>query len=280
MTTPPVIRPLTLPEVGLLLEWARQEGWNPGLEDAAVFHAADPEGFIGCFLEDTMVAAISAVRYGDSFGFIGLYICRPDYRGKGLGKLVWESGMHQLEGRIVGLDGVPEQQPYYRRMDFAESYKTIRWSGRVGDIEPAHEECHTISDEMLAEVLAYDRQKFPAGRDQFIRAWLQPARLGIVVLHQTEIAGYAVLRRCHDGYKIGPLFADGLPEAKQLLAACASQVPDALFHLDVPETQEAFSQLLRESGMASGFVTARMYKNGSPAVYRHGIFAITTLELG
>ena len=29
------IRTMTLPEIGLALEWAAAEGWNPGLADAA-----------------------------------------------------------------------------------------------------------------------------------------------------------------------------------------------------------------------------------------------------
>jgi hypothetical protein len=40
------IRPMTRDELDLAVEWAAQEGWNPGLADAECFHAADPEGFL------------------------------------------------------------------------------------------------------------------------------------------------------------------------------------------------------------------------------------------
>ncbi len=30
----------------MALDWARLEGWNPGLEDAAAFYAADSQGFL------------------------------------------------------------------------------------------------------------------------------------------------------------------------------------------------------------------------------------------
>ena len=76
----PFIRTLTLAETGELVDWAAGEGWNPGRDDAPAFHAADPGGFIGAFVDGAMVAGISAVAYGDDFGFIGLYICRPDCR--------------------------------------------------------------------------------------------------------------------------------------------------------------------------------------------------------
>ena len=38
-------RTATLADVQNMLDWATSEGWNPGLEDAAAFYAADPEGF-------------------------------------------------------------------------------------------------------------------------------------------------------------------------------------------------------------------------------------------
>ena len=102
------IRRLDLAEIGTLLDWAAAEGWNPGLNDAVPFQAADPDGFFGAFVDGTMVAGIAAVAYDETFGFIGLYICHPDWRGQGHGKAVWDAGMAYLGTRTIGLDGVPE----------------------------------------------------------------------------------------------------------------------------------------------------------------------------
>ena len=71
------IRVMTRPEVDLAVDWAAAEGWNPGLADAECFYAADPDGFLIGLLGDEPVATISAVKYGKSFGFIGLYIVKP-----------------------------------------------------------------------------------------------------------------------------------------------------------------------------------------------------------
>ena len=38
-----VIRPASRRELDFALEWAAQEGWNPGRSDAECFYAADPE---------------------------------------------------------------------------------------------------------------------------------------------------------------------------------------------------------------------------------------------
>ena len=81
-----LIRALTRDEMSLAIEWAALEGWNPGLHDAACFHAADPDGFLVGELAGEPVGCISAVKYGSEFGFIGLYIVRPEFRGRG-----WDS---------------------------------------------------------------------------------------------------------------------------------------------------------------------------------------------
>ena len=39
-------RTMSPDEVALAVEWAAQEGWNPGLHDDFSFHAADPGGFL------------------------------------------------------------------------------------------------------------------------------------------------------------------------------------------------------------------------------------------
>ncbi len=110
MTERPEIRTASAEEFATAVDWAAAEGWNPGLDDLAASHAADPGGFLMGFDGDEPVSSISVVRYGDDFGFLGFYIVRPDWRGRGIGLDIWNAGMARLEGRTVGLDGVVAQQ--------------------------------------------------------------------------------------------------------------------------------------------------------------------------
>ena len=75
------IRTLGASELALAIEWAAAEGSKPqGLHDAACFHAADHDGFLVGSLDETPVATISVVKYGATFGFLGLYIVRKEFR--------------------------------------------------------------------------------------------------------------------------------------------------------------------------------------------------------
>lgn len=70
---------MTRKEVDIAIDWAASEGWNPGLHDADCFYAADPNGFLTGRLGNEIIATISAVKYGDSFGFLGFYMVKPAY---------------------------------------------------------------------------------------------------------------------------------------------------------------------------------------------------------
>jgi hypothetical protein len=87
------VRTMRRDEVQLAIDWAAQEGWNPGLHDAQCFHAADPEGFLIAEADGEPVGCISAVSYAGRFGFIGLYIVVPARRGQGMGLRLWNAGM-------------------------------------------------------------------------------------------------------------------------------------------------------------------------------------------
>ncbi|MHB9403635.1 GNAT family N-acetyltransferase [Mesorhizobium sp. RSR380A] len=119
----PTVRALSPPELAVLIDWAAAEGWNPGLDDAAAFRPTDPEGFIGAFVDNEMTAAISAVAYGGNFGFIGLYICRPDMRGKGHGKAVWNAGMARLAAERSASTGSPRSWRIIAARDSARRTK-------------------------------------------------------------------------------------------------------------------------------------------------------------
>ena len=105
-----IVRTMSADDVALAVEWAAAEGWNPGLHDAECFRAGDPDGFFIGEWRGEPVACISAIAYGEHFGFIGLYIVKPAFRGKGFGMRVWQHGMDYLGKRNVGLDGVVAQQ--------------------------------------------------------------------------------------------------------------------------------------------------------------------------
>lgn len=273
-----LIRTLEMAEVEQLIDWAAAEGWNPGLDDAATFRAADPEGFIGAFVGGEMVAGISAVAYGATYGFIGLYISREGRRGQGHGKAVWDAGLARLAGRTIGLDGVDEQFENYRRKGFAPAYRTIRFGGVFAGRLADRRELTDVTPELLPKVMAFDRRGFPEARKAFLGRWLMPPHQACVATSADAVTGYGVMRRCRLGWKIGPLMAADDATAATLLQRLASSVEGEIY-IDVPAARDRFIDLLTASGLRPGFETTRMYL-GNPLPLKPELFGVTTLELG
>jgi GNAT superfamily N-acetyltransferase len=277
------IRTMHRHEVAMAIEWAAREGWNPGLHDAACFHAADPDGFLVAECAGEPVGCISAVSYAGRFGFIGLYIVLPAWRGRGIGLRLWTAGMKRLSDQLVGLDGVPAQQDNYRKSGFALAWNNVRFAGTagaatagtVGPIVP-------LASVDFAALCADDRRVFPAPRDAFLRCWTaMPDATGLAWLADGKPAGWGLIRRCREGHKIGPLVADTPEAANSLYAALCASVPAGdTVYLDVPLPNAAAVALARAHGLRSVFETARMYAGPAPACELQRVYGITSFELG
>lgn len=268
-------------ELTLAIEWAAQEGWNPGVSDAECFHVTDPEGFLIALHDAEAVASISVVRYGSDFGFLGFYIVRPDMRGQGYGYRLWQAGMARLNGRTIGLDGVIAQQEKYRRSGFSLAHRNIRYGGRPCIDARRDDRLVAVEGDILDAVLTYDQAFFPASRQTFIKCWLTRRRhraLGLV--ESGSLRGYGVIRPCRTGFKIGPLFAENEGGADCLFKSLAAHAGGEPVFLDVPEPNAASQALAIRYGLSAVFETARMYRGPNPELPLSRIFGVTTFELG
>jgi ribosomal protein S18 acetylase RimI-like enzyme len=228
-------------------------------------------------------AAISVVAYDTAFAFLGLYLVRPEYRGRGFGIALWHEALKRRPSKLVGLDGVVAQQANYARSGFRLAYRNIRFGGpapsvgsgaRVVDLKPAR----TLPFDLLA---AYDRRCFPAPRAAFLSLWLSPlAGAAIAAEHDGAILGFGAIRACQKGYKIGPLFADDEATADAIFLALAARAGGETLFLDVPEPNTKAIRLAERYGMRPVFETARMYTGAAPAIDLARVFGVTTFELG
>lgn len=268
-------------ELSTAINWARDEGWNSGIHDAAAFYQADTTGFLAGKYNDQIIATISAVKYGSDFGFIGLYIVKDTFRGKGFGFKLWEAAIASLSGRNIGLDGVLAQQDNYKKSGFKLAHRNIRFAGKsVKSTLPTR----AIAAEHIAfkDIEAYDSQFFPAERSAFLKHWIAPENSQtLAIVENSRILGYGSIRACDRGFKIGPLNAESSDIATELFLALTATIPEeSEIFLDVPEPNKAAIALAQKFGMTPVFETARMYTKNFANLPLDKIFGITTFELG
>jgi GNAT superfamily N-acetyltransferase len=268
-------------ELSFAVDLAAREGWNPGLHDAECFFSADPGGFLIGELGDEAVGCVSAVSYGGRYGFVGLYIVRPEFRGRGYGRQLFRAALARLKDHNIGLDGVVAQQGHYARYGFRLAYRNLRYRGQAHP-GPSHASVEVASEGHFDAIEALDRLIFPEPREAFLRAWLaQPEASAFVAREGSELAGYTVIRRCREGWKIGPLVANDATVARRLYDAATARVTagDATF-VDLPEANSSALSLAAELSLSPVFETARMYTGPDPAILLPKLFGVTTFELG
>jgi GNAT superfamily N-acetyltransferase len=262
------------------ISWAGAEGWNPGLDDAERFLAADPGAFMAVEREGEVDATVSCALYDASYAFIGFYIVRAGLRGRGIGTPLFQRALERAGERVVGLDGVLEQQGYYERRGFVLAHRNVRWCTTGGGERP--DGLVELSSLPFEDLLAYDTAVFGAERERFLRAWIdRPAGHALACLDGGRVAGYAVLRPCRAGTKVGPLFADGREVAEALLdGLLATAGPGTEVFVDMPAANADAGGLRAGRAMEPSFETARMYLNGRPPEDVRRVFGVTTFEFG
>jgi GNAT superfamily N-acetyltransferase len=264
------IRPLDAQGVKTAVEWARLEGWNPGLSDAEAFGYA-AAAFSGAYVGDKLAATISLVRYGSAFAFLGFYICRPEYRGKGLGWALWSHALAGLECPCIGLDGVKAQQDNYAKSGFVLAHGNVRFGGPKPDVPLLTSEGITGITPEDAIAFETEHRVFPAPRNAFLQYWLTTKGHFARGFRQNgRLRGYGVIRPCYDGHKIG----------RRILSALLQEIPAGNIFLDVTQGNPEAVAIAKSLNLAPMFETARMYRGPAPDLDQRKIFGITSFELG
>lgn len=284
------IRNMTRSEVDELVAWAAREGWNPGLHDAELFWATDPEAFIAADLEGELIGGGAITSYNGEFGFMGFFIVRPEYRGRGFGNTLWHARRQRLLDRLqpgasIGLDGVFDMQDYYARGGFVFSHRDMRFRADIIDHPVISKDYDKyivpLTDLSFDQLLDYDRTCFPAERPNFLKGWIsQPDALALGYVDDGKLNGYGVVRRCGEGCKIGPLFSDDATVADALYTRLADFAVGGPLFLDAPENNPAAMAFVAHLEMVEVFGCARMYLGGAPDLAHERIFGVTTFELG
>ncbi len=278
-------RKLDLDGARILLRWAGDEGWNPGPYDVDVYWATDPEGFYGYYIDNMLIAGVAIISYNNEFGFMGLFIVRPEFRGKEIGRKLWYQCRDILLKRLnpgasIGMDGVVAMQPFYEKSGFKIAFRDERYE-KTGMKFNVDKNISPISDDDFESILIYDKQCFGYPRLQFLKPWIRlPGNLTFKYIDNDKLKGFAIVRKAMNGYKVCPLFADNRFVAEELYKACLNSVAGEPLYLDVPVTNKEAVSLIKKYKATYVFECARMYYGKPPVVNMDKIFGITTFELG
>lgn len=179
---------------------------------------------------------IVAFTYPNSTGWVGYFIINTPFQGKGLGAALFKDLLSSFQASnttYLGLDGVEEQVNTYNRRGFEVTAKiplvtrpSLKEKPTSIETVPIGTEEHitdikVIDPEWLAQVdLAHTGFYRPAywsqegllsRKDAYGYALLSTAQ------GDSKLVGYILVRRCEQGHRFGPLYAETYSQALLLL---------------------------------------------------------------
>ena len=219
----------------IVVKWMAEEKWRPGLKDAECFLACDPSAMLIGELNGKPICFVSLTKYGDSFGHIGSYIVRKEYRGKGYGLAIFNAAIERVKAAStpLALYSVLHQENMYQNKGFQSQFYGVRFDFDLPTVLSCFSEISGKSavniqclDQVDQEALfAYDNRVFGFPCHAFLSKWLRGSHARVATDGEgsdRSLVGYVVARPTvvkEDGFKIGPLFADSESIAEKLLKA-------------------------------------------------------------
>jgi GNAT superfamily N-acetyltransferase len=279
------ISPASLAEIPpLLRQMTATEGWNLCTDAAAAWLAHDPDCFLVGRLNGETIATIIAIRYGESYGFLGCYWVCPAHRRRGFGIRIFRAAVARLSGRNIGLTAVAAEVPQYKKSGFAaDANSDAVQRGRA--VHRAVAARIVAYDAALFDaVAAYDRAVFPSARATILREWLGLPGAARVCLEDGAVRGFAVLHSGVLAPEISPCFADSVEIALDLVASLANEVPvGEAFKITVATgnpAAKAFLGGLAEYELVAEDVCQRMHTRGQPDIDLGKIWCAMSMDSG
>ena len=286
------ILPLETEDIPAVTTWARQEGFAPGHGDVAIYRHTDRQGIWVGWLGNERIGCITGVRYNAAYGFIGLYLVRPPWRGRGYGLQLWRHALEHLQDlACIGVEAAPDRADDYASWGFRPASATVRWQA-ISDGEPAASPEPGGPWQLLEgaaippnAVQWFDAQREPSPRPHFLAQWLNHRAGTVLALvdAQGNCHGFGRIRPCllhrGEGWRIGPLMAETPEAAVQLLQGLLLRHAGVVL-IDAPAANAQAAAVLEGQGFSPISETLRMYRGAAPAVSLQDVYGLACLELG
>ncbi|CAL2045651.1 unnamed protein product [Caenorhabditis brenneri] len=240
--------------------------------------------------EQNLVGSVVWNEY-DDICWLGFYILRPEYRGKGIGSVIWNQSMSRIRRDLVlALRGVVKMAPRYKARDTPEDgaiLENYRMSSNdfhdalknYKSLDLNQKIVRDLSSEDWEKFLNYDKNVTGRDRHEFLEIYYKKLdyTLGIAFFDESgEIVG--VISAVPTGhiennfYKISPLFANSENVAFHAMKILSNEMlkrhPKAtlIFHLvDTPEGSfTVLHRFFKNLGLTAGISGITLYSDKYP----------------
>jgi len=224
--------------------------------------------------------------WGDRHATIGLVIVRPACQGQRVGQRLMSALLEELKDRVVLLHATAEGRGLYERLGFVRIGELRQHQGTAAPaplialgplwrLRPAG-----ASD--AVELKRLDAQARGMPRDALIDELLGTAEACVVLDHDAQPRGFAMLRRFGRGHAIGPVVAPDAEGAKALIAHLVGMNAGHFTRIDI-DVDSGLAEWLESLGLLRVDAPTTMMRGAraaAPAADAPRLFAIVTQAIG
>ena len=231
-----------------------------------------------------IVATAQRWLWGERHATVGLVIVSPDHQGHGLGRRLMQAMLEGLDGRSVLLQATNEGRGLYERLGFVATGSLRQHQGEAKPTAliglPPGWRLRPVGANDTAALQRLDAASRGMPRDALIKDLLAVADACVVLDHESEPRGFAMLRRFGRGHVIGPVVAPDAESAKVLIAHLVGQNAGRFTRIDVDHAS-GLSEWLEGIGLPVVDAPTTMLRGAPLATAAQGptLFAITTQAL-
>lgn len=243
---------LSKEQIGDIVALSSYIGWDYNREEIdTVFNSGIVYGVWNERKE--LIASAAIILYGEALASIGMVIVHPDYKGRGIGKVITNSCMSSVSAQTpIMLIATDEGKPLYEKLGFrVVSYvsKYICNSYNANHKCAENEECMMVYKEGdLEGIIKIDEGAFGTSRNEFLKQRIMQSEQCVVVKDTKEdVVGYGISIQTPENKIIGPVVAKNNAMAMRIVHDLA-RGHNGKLRMDVPEGKNDFMKELEIAG--------------------------------
>lgn len=255
-------------------------GWNQTTADWQRFLDLSPNGCLIAELDGQPAATATTIQYGNEVGWIGMLLVHPDFRRRGIARVMLSHCIERLKAggvRSIKLDATPEGREVYVGLGFQDEFKLTRYSGTLlGDDSTS--QLRPADEADLPQIIELDARAFGTDRPSLLARLLRESPLALVSEVPGRILAFGFQRNGSLATYLGPIAGEP--------AACA-QIADSLarecdkFFCDLPDSNVVAVKWAQSRGLRPQRTLIRMFLSCNvPSPSPGEQFSIAAPELG
>jgi GNAT superfamily N-acetyltransferase len=256
------MRPMTIQDIPFGLSLSSQAGWNQTEADWAMLLEQSTAGCFLAYYNQKEAGTVTTVTYPKQLSWIGMMLVAPEYQRLGIGTALLRAATQSTLARgMVCLDATTAGKPLYEKLGFQELYRIGRWLRPPAPLEiQSYTACHPLNQESIPAILDYDHPVFGADRTGILCILQRNTpSLALFTEYDHEIKGFCLGRRGRRYVQIGPVIADCLEIARDLLLSALKTCAHHQVILDNMHQHPGWTQLLHDLGFVQQRTLIRMH---------------------